>query len=328
MQDKSEGEVPARAKALESLGVTIGHDYEYRGKVGKGRYKVDQLNTVNGVYLPLTPLEWCLMCMREPPDHPDGGQYESFYVGPCCGITGQMQDIINNVFRDGGWADGHDLLELGELARTHPDGFEDFFPEMTDEVFDGWVKRWKDGELHDPWAKIGIVFNAVEPWLQQVSYMVPTAKQVPSEYRTEEQEVIHVLQGTLSRMSWTDMFNRDSEEELAQHKANRVTLQARMYPMVTRLHELLDEEGIDFHGYGIALKGTDDIMSNVRGLCLYPEREMAERLLELWKRQETTESARSKHSQDDVAHVPQYVEPPAEIVHVIVDKTGVHVART
>lgn len=326
MDDTTEGVLPARLQALEHLGVQVHHDYEYRGEVGPDRHRVTELETVTGVYLPLSPLEWISLCMR---DHPWEDEVASAYVGGCCGNMGLVQDTMEGVFRSGGWFDSAEILRVGELCRGH-DGFEDTFKKMSDDEFAGAVSAWTqlddmDADS-DPWDKIGIVFNAVEPFLKQASYEIPSST-APTERHPEEHQVIHVLHRTLSGMSWADMFTIDDPEDLAVHKANRVVLQARAYPMVVRLHELLDEVGIDFHGYGIVREGTDELMHNMRGLCVYPERVMAERMVELWKRQETEASAREKHNQSDEPHEPEYVTPPAEIVHVNIDKTGVHIER-
>src|SRR4051794_23424452 len=106
---------------------------EQRYDRDKGEY--DSVpDTVERVHFPWTDSDWCYVAMRER----DG------YVGGCCGNMSLLQDHINGVFRDGGYADSHDLLTIGQLARDH-DGFDDFAP-MDDDQFIAAVARWKQAQ--------------------------------------------------------------------------------------------------------------------------------------------------------------------------------------
>jgi hypothetical protein len=273
-EDETRGEVPHRVKMLESLGLLVHHNYVYEGEVGKDRHRVDLLDTVSSVYLPLTTLEWCLTSMREPPPG-----YESFYVGPCCGITGELQDIWNGIFRDGGWADAADLLRVGELARQH-EGFDEFQP-LDEYNFRKLVQRWDGGEYNGPWFKVGIVFNAVEPYLKPRSYENPRSH---GTHETEEQKLTSRLGDALRSIRVDDLFAPSGHEMVdAAHSAQREVNRAQVAPLAKKLVDVLGE--VTFEGYAIAEPGAKEPMANSYGPCIYLTREAGERVLELWDRQ-------------------------------------------
>lgn len=302
MATDTRGTVPDRVRALEPLGVQVAHDYVYEGEVGVNRHRIDLLDTVHSVFLPLTPVDWCHIAMRE----------GEGYMGGCCGNMGVLQDTTNGVFRDGGWADAGAMLTIGEMARGH-EGFEETFPEMDDDRFAELVQAWHDmpaeppeGAVFDPWWKVGIVFNAVEPQLKLARVDTPSTTFHPDR-RSEDRDLLHVVANTAGSMAWNDMFTRDDPEDLGTHELNRVVAQARLYPMVRRLADLLEGMGVAFDGFGLVEPGTDNVLSNMRGLCLYRERAHAERIMELWARDGDT---------------------PADLVSVTVDvKDGLVVHR-
>ena len=93
---------------LEKRGMEINRDYEYEhtdtpaGHVGVRHDKKE----IQSIEIPLTDEEWCSLCMR------DGQRY----MGECCGQTGQVQDILNDLFRESGIVDANaarGLLTVG-----------------------------------------------------------------------------------------------------------------------------------------------------------------------------------------------------------------------
>lgn len=311
------GEVPPRVKAIEELGAKVTHQDEWVGKVGPERHPEILLDTARGVYVPLTAQEWCDLCMREG-DH---------YMGGCCGNMSQLQDIINRVFRDSGHIDGHVLLKIGRICQDH-EGFDAFAP-MDDEAFDLAVKQWERADemlakygssfeaaeehllewpkmilgqrytMHpDPWHKLGVIYNALEPMLKPLGYETPKG---PGR-NGEEVDLIHVLSDQLARMSWGDLFT-PREDEKPQHEADRQLLRAQLYPMITRLAvHLAARLKEPYEGYAIVRSETQKPLTTSRGICIYPTLADAEREMELWGRyareEAENEAKMAKHRQE------------------------------
>lgn len=265
-----------RIDLLRELGVEVYHETDWRGTPGVDREEFELPDKVRGVRPNFTPEQWCSLAMRE----------GSSYVGGCCGNMSALQDTINMVFRDGGFIDAADLLEIAGWAHGH-DGFE-LFGSMDDETFERKVETAKhfreqiDGRevMVDPWALLGLIYNGVEPMLTPNSTNVPGDGGRAAD--TEHYDVA-VLERTLMRMTWADLFDREGDE-LAQHEANMQVLRARALPVMRSLVARMEESGVDFDGWAIVNPETDEVLSNGRGLCLYPEREQAEQVVEQWSR--------------------------------------------
>ena len=264
-----------RVSMIEALGAKVTYEDHYVGE-GKERHRETIWDKVRYVHLPLSAEEWAQLAMREGP----------FYVGGCCSNMSLLQDIVNGAFRDGGGIDGPDLLQMGELARGH-DGFEYFEP-MDDERFFTVYMLWKgvqedglpEGQIADVWAKLGLVYNAVEPGLTPRSYERPgdAGHWDPLRHR------FHVASNEIAAMDWFDLFSpSDDPDEVAQHEANRRVKQARLLPQLREIVALIEAEGVDFEGFAI-IKPDGEVLSDNRGLCLYPDRAHAERVMELWAR--------------------------------------------
>ena len=254
-----------RVGLLKNQGVPIHHQTEWVGEVGPDRHEVP-LPQISSVGLNLTPEEWCAIGMRE----------SELYIGPCCGTTGLMQDHINAAFRNSGLLDGSDLLTLGELARTH-EGFETFQP-MDDERFSEWMRAWAEGCL-DPWDRIGLVFSGVEPWLSPRSHERARLQ----EDRDERQESFRLMAQTLSALEFNDLYRREGEAG-EQHRLSTMLAMVRLLQPVRNLLAHLEASQLNFQGWGLVVPGSEQLLSNGYGLCIYPSREGAERVLELWDR--------------------------------------------
>lgn len=306
--EATRGESPPRVQAILEIGATVTHEDTWEGEPGVDRTRYVLLDTVSGVHLPLSANEWMMLATR------DG----EAYVGGCCGNTAAVQDVINGIFRDSGYVEAADLLYIGEVMYDH-DGEDSPFAPMDDDQFAAALVQLEhaaraaqadDQIMVDPWFKIGIVFNAVEPMLKPRGWEVPQDKGRLG----DEHALISTLRATLTRMDWGDVFTRDDPEDVAQHEANRKLLQAKVYPLAKELVLLLEKEAIDFLGFAIVDPTTGEIHSDHRGLCLYPARENAERTMELWARYAEEEAQRLRDRDGEEAEQAFWTKRRAEIV--------------
>lgn len=139
-----------RKAILENLEWDFTLEYEYRGKPGDR--KEFKLELFDAVQIPLTPEEWCRLCMRD----------SSEYVGGCCGNMSAVQDVLNEWFREGGWVKVHELVDLGEAMRDHGD---DDFKDVDSSDLNGKVGDFlnikKSQELNlSAWSKIALLYHA------------------------------------------------------------------------------------------------------------------------------------------------------------------------
>lgn len=260
-----------RVEEIQKIGAKVNFEYEYRGEAGTPeRQKYDLPDKVASVSFPLTPEEWC-----------DVGMVEGdSYVGGCCGNMSALQDLVEGIFRDSGYAEAQTLLDMAYHARDH-EGFE-WWVARDDEKFVEGVARIQElreqGARLDAWAVMGITFLAVEDRL------TPRSQGVPSDggRHDEEQTLIWRLTSTLTRMTWADLFTRRDETDVAQHTATRELLKAKTLPLARRLTELLHEEGVGLEGYAIVKQGTDEVLGDNHGLCLYATEAAADSTMALW----------------------------------------------
>lgn len=289
-----------RVAVVRELGVEVGFETKWVGEPGNGRHEVELPHKVRGITLPFSAEDWVSIAQCE-------GQY---YVGGCCANMSVLQDEVNGVFRDGGYADGATLLKIGEAARGH-EGFEDFAP-VDDEGFEKLVERWRRSiaylEEHsneklqiDPWFKLAVAFNAVESKLSADSQVAPRERYP---WENEEHVIVRQLANATYRMDWHDLFRGaprrgggvDDEEadEKDQHEALRRVYQARVLPLAEKVAKLLAELEWPFEGFAVVKEGTDEVMGDHRGPCIYADRESAERTLERWAEYARKEAERHK----------------------------------
>lgn len=257
-----------RIAALRQKGVSIGHETVWKGEV-PNRYSEEDPESVSGAELPLSAVEWCQIAMRE----------GAHYTGGCCGTSSAMQDVINGAFRDSGWVDNADLLKLGQLAQSHGD-YGSLSDEVSDEQFKAYLDRW---DALDPWDKIGLLYQACAPYLKPRSFEMPLLGRPD----LEERKSVQALENVLYQLSWNDF--RLSDDPTKQHFANRMVLFARALGPTRQLLRRLEETLEPFDGYAIMERGTDKVMVNGYGLCLYAQATSAEQVIETWQRQEDAE---------------------------------------
>jgi len=253
-----------RPQQLENVGVVIHPETVWLGTPGVDRRQEKVPDTLSSIFLPLSAEEWCSIAMREGEN----------YVGGCCGNMGVLQDTINEIFRNSGCADNSELLTVYEMAKGH-DGF-DTFEELNEPQFSELLERW---EHLDGWEKIGLICNGVEPMLKPKQHEGPSNYSVPP----EERDIIHVLHGSLARLSWQGLFTREGDEA-ATHEANRLTALAKILPLTQQLLEQLENSTERFEGYALASPETGEILYNAYGLCFYHNLEAAQKMGEIWQR--------------------------------------------
>jgi hypothetical protein len=302
---------PTRLQAIRDLGVVVHHEQEYYGEVP--RQHRDRPDTFASAFLGdvITAKEWVRATQREGAD----------YIGPCCGNTGACQDILAGVYRDGGSIDRGDLWMLGSYLSGH-DGYE-LFALDTDEAFEQMIDGWRTGVIvdeHGPqkfgvWEKFLTVYRAVEPMLFPGPIQMPWArKERPGDLYAEAD--LRLLEEALGHASWKALFHNHDDDEagLASHRLQYVEQLARVRPMVARLHEALSERPVEFDGFAMVTPGTEEVLSNGMGLCLYATREQAERIREV--------TGRAKDDAEEREHGrPEEVVVP-EVVPVVVTLEG------
>lgn len=268
-----------RIEALQELDVQFyfDHVYEDRGE-GRARYEVPEVITGANPYF--DPRQWVAMAQRE----------GAAYVGGCCGNMSAAQDVVNGAFRDGGFFESSELLTLGVYCRGH-EGME-AFEEMTDEQFTeklGAIKRVQerieveadpDGLIVDPWAVLGLIFNATEKVLKPGWMDQPRAQREPRDDDQPDHFEMQRLYGNLHYVDWVDVFSSDQDSHIAQRQVRR----ARILPAAQELVAKLEALDLDFEGFAIVKPGTDEVLSNRLGDCVYLSRDEAEKVIEIWTR--------------------------------------------
>jgi hypothetical protein len=225
------------------------------------------------------------------------------YVGGCCGNTGAIQDEINGAFRDGGWIDSASLLTVGLSARGH-EGFEEFI-EDGDESYTAAIGRWPS---LDPWGRLGVIYRAVEIVLKPRRWEIPE----------EMGDPIRELESCLARLDWARLFGNDDLFR-AQHEANAVLTRARALTPTRLLLAELEKNEAGFEGYALVKPGTDTVLINRMGACIYADYAEAEKWVEISSRRDAEDEPSNRSKEDDFE---------AEIVPVSVSTaTGLQIHR-
>jgi hypothetical protein len=264
-------------KALEARGVKIQYDEVWVGEPGKGKGRRPKpvLSKVRGVYLALTPEEWCRIAMR------DG----DMYMGGCCGTTSAMQDVVNGVFRDSGYANANTLCELGMYAKQHPDGFDGFNVKLSQADFDKQCRQWSK---LDPWTKISLCWQAVKGKVSAGSEGEPIVQENRPDL--DEKREIDELYGALTTFRYKIFMPREKEDDplkppKGQSHANDVLTWAKMVPGTKRLLAKLEEDFTTWSGYAVVERARPEVVChNGYGLCLFTKEADAEELVADWRK--------------------------------------------
>jgi hypothetical protein len=248
---------------IEEKGLEIYYGSKWVGEPGVDRREIVLKDWVRDINLPLTPEEWCSLCMRHG-DH---------YIGGCCGQTGYIQDHFNAVFRDSGQIHSQDFLRLAATASRH-EGFELFQDDLTQSQFDEKLSEW---DSLGPIDKIGLCFQAVKSKLRD--------KDIPKSGVDLEnpKDVIHILNRGLNFLSWEDIFTRDEKQATGQVHGNTELHLAKILPAAHKLLAALETRTKPFEGFGIFLKSDpNQILDNRLGCCVYHTHEEAQKIVDLW----------------------------------------------
>lgn len=255
------GETCPEVELLGGVGVQVHFEDIWEG-THPNRTRRPDLAKVRNIRLPFTPDDWWEMTTRDGND----------YIGPCCGTSGAMQDIICSAYRDGGWIDGKDLLSLGQLGESHADGFEDWGKAFRGKGLEKKIAKWAS---LDRWARIGVIYRALKPLLK-------TSERLHDRGAVEqERDILRVLRTGLMVLSYQDLFERPaviSRQE--QEHANRLLLIARITPAAKKLLESIRGYA-PFEGFAIVVDSSSDrVLDNHHGACIYKTEEGARETIE------------------------------------------------
>lgn len=266
-----------RQKLLSKLGIQTHRNYEYRTE-GQSRVRVE-LDVFTTVLLPFSAEEWCGLCMSE-------GEH---YIGGCCGNMSAVQDEINDLFREGGWADMGTLEDIATSMADHHGSDQEEYPfgELTgtlDELVDKAMAEAKD---IGPWEKMAVAWQLVRGYHRM---------EEPRALRSDTPAVesaCFVLSRGLRYIDMCRFFTKVSEEtkfgEKGQDQAMDLVNLSRLLPALKTLNERIQELNPGpMEGFALIdkEKGPDEIASNRRGLCIFKKQEEADSLLQLWREQE------------------------------------------
>jgi hypothetical protein len=264
-------------KRLSEVGVKVQYERNWVGEPGKGRHPEPDPTRINRVYLPFKPADWWQLVTRDGED----------YIGPCCGTTGAMQDILCGVHRDSGYISDSDLLELGQLGEQH-DGTEWWADELTSQKLTARLKEWK---TLDRWTKIGVIYQACRAKLR--SGILMRANTRTPEAEDGDKNALSTLEYGLRFISYRDLFRNSFEattpEQVEWEKTRKVqehvhqqVLLARVIPAARKVVDaLLRKAGPPFEGVCIVLtEEHGHVISNGHGLCVYETEKKAQEVID------------------------------------------------
>ncbi len=202
-------------------------------------YRLNYKNThIVALRFDLAPYEWVELCMRE----------GSEYFGPCCGNTGECQDVLASVFRDSGWITT-DQLETMYVNLHEHEGFE---------------------ILKDPKAECST------RWLRQLSVMWESAKDLigradhdiqPRDLSDFDRAITAARRG-LGHLSFSRLFSK-SDEDNGQHRSNDIVEAAKALPALMMLSKEFQSHFKPFEGFVLVDAAEGLPMANRHGLCVY-----------------------------------------------------------
>lgn len=262
-------EFEKRKKFLDTLGIKYTFEEEWRPKdPPRSPHPLDIFKTVD-LFGPLTPEDWCRLCMREGTE----------YIGGCCGNTSAIQDIVNGWFRfDACYIKISELAEVAQAMAEH-DGTDEWseLPKATLEESVEWAKdNW--GSLR-AWAKICMVWHIVK---DHYSPDVPVGY---GNHLSELDKAVNVIGRTCQMIAW----DRITTNDLAgtQKDSSRIAILARMLPALKTLWDSIEDMAPEpFEGFAMYDLEVDSICTNRLGLCVYATMDELNKTFNLWIEQE------------------------------------------
>lgn len=262
---------------LKTLGVTYTQDYDYGKQGGEKRHRFD-VPVFTNVTPPFSAKEWCSLCMNEG-DH---------YIGGCCGTTSAAQDIINYMFRSGGYIEADNFHELAGLLANHDELDSEFMfskppAEEDDAAMAAFVASAKaQWDRISPWQKLAVIYPIVRTHLRQ---RLPTGV---GKHFSPLESAIHTAEQSLRALSYEQLFNRGDRERTDQDRAMRTLVLMRAMPAVKTVYDGLASlyEG-PVEGYALIDRAHDDAIAENRfGYVIHSTRAQIDEIVRITREQE------------------------------------------
>jgi hypothetical protein len=251
-------------RELSELGIDVSFERVWVGTPGADRHWENDRTKIESVTFNFTPDEWSRLVVC------DGDEY----IGPCCGTTGAMQDIICGVHRAGGAIQCYEFKELGFLGASH-DGMEWWSEPVTKEALDERIAE-RDGL--SLWDRIGVAYQACSSFMRESS--VSKSKPTPADLESGD-GVLNVVRNGLRLLHWGDVIGRPEgtgpkfDADRFQAHANRQVLVSRVIPAARKLVETLEREaGEPIDAVCLVQRDNVDVpLQNGYGLTVYKDAE-------------------------------------------------------
>jgi hypothetical protein len=239
------------------------------------------------IWLALSAIQWGHLCMRE----------GESYIGGCCGNTSHTQDKLNGFFRDTGYIDSGDLLDLVDDCIVHDGDYSYFhnkwWGDLKKKDFDAYIK---DFQKIDPWIALAMLWHLIKDHLKEPSKHSIKNKTKPRTNRRDPSfidQACHVVERGLWSISISHMFKDDREKkDDVQKIANRQKLLHQLWPAIKTLHDNIQllSLGPADNVFCIFDTAAEYPASNGHGLCIYETQDEAEKMIVQWMEDEDEET--------------------------------------
>lgn len=258
---------PEVVAQLNRLGLPYSQKTDYGKKGTEERHEFD-VPFLWGVTLIMTFQEWFETCTRD-------GEH---YIGPCCGTTGRAQDIIQEVFREGGFFSAEDLTRLGHTLSHHDERPSAEFCFTREPSRDALLDLSPTGYQDlDPWTKMAFLWHLTRDYL---------LLSVPQEKGAREplREAFTQVRTTCDIISWEMLFDRSlSETEASRAKLLRSLTMANLIPHLKVMLAAFEE--IPFKEvpcFALCHKDSKEVAEMVSGPAIWETAKEAKRTLDIW----------------------------------------------
>lgn len=302
-------EFEKRCEYLKRLGVKYCQAFEYRGKP-PNRERHD-LEIFISVELPFTARQWAETYQR------DG----LMYIGGSGGIP-ELHSLISTAFYQNGHLSVQDLADMAELWNAYGEvgvfGLDEPDLEKKVEAIEEtlrFIRRPESGEMIvNIWHFTSLVWDIV------CDFYAPER----AEARKRDDDGEMTIDDALSRFAdaakfiQIEDFVKRGQIEAAgpssQYESNRLMLMARLVPMLKQVYEGISELIPEsFVGVAIVKKDRpDDIVSNGRGLCVFKDRSEAQKIIDLYGKEES-QYREGNHAARDRNPSTSYMIRPVEV---------------
>lgn len=290
------------------------------------------------VWLPLTPEDWCALCMREEAGYLSNRKDEdgdavyraSEYMGGCCGSMSYVQDQLNGWFRDGGYVSAQEFVELGKAMRDHNCGGESESYESVDAilkspyVLDAILrienrdllplliqKVHKEVHRTDAWIKLALLYQLIG---EDYAPKAPKAQFIK---RSELQAAFHTVANFSYVFGLRDFM--DSEHTPRTKKnAQLIMMMAKFLPALRIVHERAHElcpEPIKGWALIDLSVGEGEVAETMTGPCIFATKTEADTMVRIQREyDEEEEKETSRRAQLKVRPVSLSLEKGLEFL--------------